>query len=169
MHLVHHVECEHYRSLQCHKLQRQVQVALYVRRVNDVYYTVGLLFQNERARDNFFRRVGRKRIYAGKIRYKSVRAAFYRATFLVDRNAGKVTDMLVRSRKLIKKRRLSAVLVSGKCESERFVFWKRVLRFFFMVLSAFTKTGVLFVVIRRFRFLHRCFLIGAALDIRSCI
>ena len=96
-HLVHHVQCQHHGHLQFQQLQRQVQVALDVGGVHNVDDAVGLLIDDEIARDDFLLRIGTQGINAGQIDYRAATLPANLAHFLIDRYAGKIAYMLVRT------------------------------------------------------------------------
>ena len=56
--LVHNVQCNHHRHAQLHQLQREVEVALDVGGINDVYYRCGMLVEDVAAAYHLFARVG---------------------------------------------------------------------------------------------------------------
>ena len=114
--LVHHVERQHRRHAQRQQLQRQIEVALEIRRVDDVDDAVGLVFQDEIAGHDLLRRVGAERVDARQIDHGAVLLPADGAGFLVDRDAGEIADMLVGACQLVEQRRFAAVLVAGQGE-----------------------------------------------------
>ncbi len=117
-HLVHHVERQHDRNVEFEKLQRKVQVALDVRRVDDVDDAGRFLLQDEFAGDDLLRTVRRQRVDAGKVRDLRLRIAAHRPAHAVDRHAREIADVPVGAGQLVEQRCLAAVLVArqGKCE-----------------------------------------------------
>ena len=134
--LVHHVEREDHRAIELDELQRQVEVALDVRRIDDVDDARWLLAQDELTRDNLLVRVRRHRVDARQIRDLRVLVAADAAALLVDRDAWEIADVLVRARQLVKKRRLAAVLVARERERQQLVIRQRVLTLAHMVAAA---------------------------------
>ena len=134
--LVHHVECEDHRAVELDELQRQVEVALDVRRVDDVDDARRLLAQDELARDDFLFSVRRHRVDARQVRDFRVRVAADAAALLVDRDAREVADMLVRARQLVKERRLAAVLVARERKRQQLAVGQRVLALPHVVAAA---------------------------------
>ena len=118
-HFVHHIERQHHGNIQVNELQRQIEVALYVCRVDDVDDSVGLVAQQKFARHHFLARVRRKRVDTRKIGYHCVFVLADSAVLAAHRDAGKVAHMLVRARQLVEQRGFAAVLVTGKCKGER--------------------------------------------------
>ena len=114
--LVHHVERQHRRHAQRQQLQRQIEVALEIRRVDDVDDAVGLVFQDEIAGHDLLRRVGAERVDTRQIDHGAVLLPADGAGFLVDRDAGEIADMLVGACQLVEQRRFAAVLVAGQGE-----------------------------------------------------
>ena len=92
---VHHVERDDKRDIELQKLHREIEVAFDICRIHDVYYRVRLFVEDKITRDELFGRVGRHRINAGQIGDQSLGIAFDGSRFSVDRNAGKVPNMLV--------------------------------------------------------------------------
>ena len=115
-HLVHHVEREHHRHAQLEQLQRQIKVSLYIRGIDYIYDTVGLLVDYKVARDYFLLRIWTQRVYAGQVDDGAVFCAFYRAHLLIDRDSGEVADMLIRACQSIEERCFSAVLITDESE-----------------------------------------------------
>ena len=113
-HLVHHVQRQHHRRLQLHELQRQIQVTLDVRRVDDVDNAVRLFVQNEVARNDLLIRIRAKRIDARQVHNGAVLVRARRAGFALDCDAGEIADVLVRAGELVEKRRLAAVLIADQ-------------------------------------------------------
>ena len=66
----------------------------------------------------------------------------YGAAFSVYCNSGKIADVLVRPRELIKKGGLAAVLVSGKGESENLAVGKGSFVRFNVIFALFAKSRV---------------------------
>ena len=94
-HNVHHVDGYQNGKSQVKQLRGQVQVAFQVGAVNDVDNGVGALVDDEFTCNNFFKRVGRKRIDARKVNNLEVLVGFAGAFFLFNGNARPVTDALV--------------------------------------------------------------------------
>ena len=53
-HLIHHIERDDHRLVQLHELCGEVKIPLYVGGINDVYYTVNLVLDDEIAGDDLF-------------------------------------------------------------------------------------------------------------------
>ena len=113
-HLVHHVQRQHHRDAQLEQLQRQVQVALDVRRVNDVDDAVRVLVEHEIPCDEFLGGVGAHGIDARQVGNLAAFRAAQEAGLAVDRYAREIADVLVCAGELVEKRRFSAVLVADQ-------------------------------------------------------
>ena len=118
-HFVHHVQRNHHRLVQLHQLGGQIQVALDVGRIDDVYYPVDVVLDYEVARDDLLTGVRGERIDAGKVRDRDLLMPPYPSILAVDRDAGEVAHMLVTAGKLVEQRRLAAVLVPDEGQRER--------------------------------------------------
>ena len=118
-HLVHHVEREHHRHVELHELHRQVQVALDVRRVDDVDDPLRVLLENEAPRHELLARIRRHRVDAGQVGDERVLVPADHAVLAVDRDAREVADVLVRAGQLVEQRRFAAVLVAGQRKRQR--------------------------------------------------
>ena len=114
--LVHHVERDDRRHTQFEKLERKVEVALDIRRVDYIDDAVGLLVDDEVARDYLLLRIGAQGVYARQIDHGAVLYSPHLAGFLLDGDAGEVADVLVRAGQGVEERGLAAVLVSDKCK-----------------------------------------------------
>ena len=110
--LIHHVERQHRGHAQRKHLQREIEVALEIRRVDDVDDRVGLFIDDEVARDDLLGRVRPQRIDARKVDHRAVLLSAYLARLAVDGDAREVADVLVCARQLVEKRRFAAVLVA---------------------------------------------------------
>ena len=118
-HLVHHVQREHHRDAELHDLHREIEIALEVRRVDDVDDAVRMRVQEEIARDDLLIRIRRQRVHAREIRHARVRVQLHLPVLAVDRHAREIADVLVRARQLVEERRLAAVLVADERERNR--------------------------------------------------
>ena len=113
-HFVHHVQRKHHGDAQLKKLQRQVQIALDVGRVNDVDDAVGLAVDDEISCDDLFLRIGADGVDARQVNDGAVLRAAYFAHLLIDGHAGEVADVLIGAGQRVEQRRLSAVLIACK-------------------------------------------------------
>ena len=100
-HLIHHIQRQHNRYAQFQHLHGQIQIPLYVRRVDDVDDRRRLFLENILAGNDFLARVGRQRIYPRKIHNLCFRMPLDAAALTVHCNARKVPHMLVRSGELV--------------------------------------------------------------------
>ena len=114
--LVHHVERQHRGRLERQELERQIEVALKVRRVHDVDDAVRLLIENEVPGHDLLGGVRPQRVNARQIDNGAVLLPAHLPAFLIDRHAGEVADVLVRAGELVKERCLAAVLIACECE-----------------------------------------------------
>ena len=119
-HFVHHVEGENGGNFKFEKLKREIEVALYIGCVDDVYYSVGFFVYYEIARDDFFLSVRAERVNPRKVDHGIVFVTLYLARFSVYRNARKVSDVLIRTRQCVEEGGFSAVLIA--CKSEYHLF-----------------------------------------------
>ena len=115
-HLIHHVEREHHRDAELHELHREIEIALEIRRVDDVDDAVGMRMQQEITRDDLLIRVRRERVDARQIRHARLGMQAHLPILAVDRHAGEIPHMLVRACELIEERRLAAVLIADERE-----------------------------------------------------
>ena len=118
-HLVHHVERDDHGAVELHKLQRQVQIALDVGSVDDVDDGVGIFVKDELTANDLFARVRRQGVNTGQVGNARLGVVTDSAVLAVDRHAGKVADMLVGARQLVKQRGLATVLVAGEGKMQR--------------------------------------------------
>ena len=118
-HLVHHVERDDHGAVELHKLQRQVQVTFDVGGVDDVDDGVGMLIQDKLAAYDLFARVRRQGVNAWQVGNARLGMVADGTVLAVDRHAGKVADVLVGARQLVKQRGLTAVLVAGEGKMKR--------------------------------------------------
>ena len=116
---VHHVDRNHHRQSEFGQLRREVEVALDVRAVDDVQDRVGVLLDEELARDLLLEGVRRERIDARQVLDDDVLMSFQDAFLLLDGDARPVADVLVRSRERIEERRLTRIGVSGQGNLDR--------------------------------------------------
>ena len=66
----------------------------------------------------------------------------YCTVFSVNSNPREITNMLIRTCKLVKKCSFSTILISCQCKSQYCTLWKWIFCFLCMVLSPFTKSGM---------------------------
>ncbi len=121
-HDVHHVQRDHDRDAELDELGRQVQVALQIRRVNDVEDRVRELLDQVVSRDDFFQCVRGERVDAGKVRDDHVAVSLQLALFLLDGDAGPVADVLVGAGQRVEQCGFAAVRVAGQCNSDTHLF-----------------------------------------------
>ena len=141
-HFVHHVEREHHRTVELHELHREVEIALDVRRVDDVDDRLRGFLQDEFARDDFFVCVGRERIDPGKVGDERVVVPDDAPVLAVDRDPGEVPDVLIGPRQTIEERRFSAVLIARENKREFRPFGKGVFMRLDVILPAFAEARV---------------------------
>ena len=115
-HFVHHVERQHHRDLHFKKLQRQIEVALDIRGVDDIDDAIRLLIQDKIAGHDLLGRIGAQGIDTRQIDDAAALCAAHHALLAVDRHAGEIADMLVGPGELIEQRRFAAVLISDQCK-----------------------------------------------------
>ena len=117
--LVHHVERKHHRSVQLHKLEREVEVALDVGGVHDVYDRVRVVVEDEAAAHHLLARVWRERVDARQVRDRNLGVAFDLPVLAVHGHAREVAHVLVRARERVEERGLAAVLVARQRQAQR--------------------------------------------------
>ena len=122
LHLVHHIESQHHRYVELHQLHGQIEVAFDVRGINDIDDPARITFQDEATTDDLFARVRTEAVNARKIGHDGIRMAFDNAVFSVDCHTRKVADMLLATRQLIEKSRLSTVLIADESKGETSLF-----------------------------------------------
>ena len=125
-HLVHHVQCKDHRNIHLQQLHRQIQIPFDIGRVQNVDDRLRLFFQHKIPGDDFLTAVGRHGVNARKVGHIGLGMSFDRAVFPVNRNARKVSDVLIGASQLIKKGGFSAVLVTHQRKSQCRSFRKRV-------------------------------------------
>ena len=121
-HLVHHVESQHHRYVELHQLHGQIEVAFDVGSINDIDDPARITFQDEATADDLFAGVGTEAVNARKIGHDGIWVTFDDAIFAVDCHTRKVADMLLATRQLIEKSRLSAVLIADESKGEASLF-----------------------------------------------
>ena len=141
-HFIHHVEREHHRAVELHELHREVEVALDVRRVDDVDDRLRRLLQDEFARDDFFVRVGRERIDPREVGDERVVVSDDAAVLSVDRDAREVPDVLIGPGQTVEERRLPAVLIPRENERKFGSFGEGIFMRLDVILPAFAETRV---------------------------
>ena len=112
---VDHVDCHDNGDAQLDQLGGQVEVTLDVGTIDDVQDGIGLLVDEVAASDNFLQRVGRQRVDTGQVLDHDIIVALEFALFLFNRNAGPVTDVLVRAGQVVEQGGFTAVRVAGQC------------------------------------------------------
>ena len=123
---VKHIQRAHDFEVHVYELRCEVQVALKVACVDDVYYHVGRVFDNLLAHIQLFGAVCRQRVSAGQVyEVERVSAIFGLAFFRVNRNSGVIAHALVGARSEVEQRRLAAVGVAHECHVYRPAFLHR--------------------------------------------
>ena len=118
-HLVHHIQRQHHRDAQLHQLHGQIEVALDIGRIYDIYNAVRVGVQQKVAGDDLLAGIGRQRVDARQIGHDSLAVTADDAVLAVHRHAGKVADVLVGAGQLVEQRRLAAVLVARQGKFQR--------------------------------------------------
>ena len=95
-------------------MERQIEITLNIRRINNVDYPVRLLVDYKVARDDLLLRIRTERIYTGQVNDGAVLLPAYIADLLIDRYTGKIPDVLIGAGERVKKRGLTAILVADK-------------------------------------------------------
>ena len=119
-HLVHHIQCDYHRPLQFHELNRKIEIALEVCRIDYVDYGVGLFYRDILPRHYLLHRIRGKGIYARQIYQRHIVAVgieacvLYLAFLLLNRYAGPVAYVFPAARHGVEKRSLAAVWVAHK-------------------------------------------------------
>lgn len=142
-HLIHHVQGQNHGTAEFHELQREIHVALDVGGVDDVDDDVGVFAKDKLARDDFFVGVRRKRVDAGQIGYERFFMADNSSVFSVNRNAGKIADVLVRPGQFVKKRCLAAVLIANERDPNGLGRHQRLLTLDHLIFTGFCVAGVI--------------------------
>ena len=109
---VHHVDGNHHRNAQLGQLRGQVQVALQVGTIDQVQDGVGALGDQIIPGYDLLQRVRRERINAGQVHDDDVVMLLETSFLLFHRNAGPVTNELIRTGQGIEQRRFTAVRVA---------------------------------------------------------
>ena len=141
-HLVHHIERQHHRHVKLHQLQRQVQVALDVGRIDNVDKPPRGRVEYEFTGHYLLGRVGRKRIDAGQVGDGGLGVAADDSVLAVHGHAREIAYVLVGSGQDVEERGLAAVLLAGKRKRELGALGQRVLVVLGVVFAAFTQAGV---------------------------
>lgn len=92
---VHHIQCQHHRQVQLQKLQGQIEIPLNICGVNYIDYSVGLAVEYKVSRNYLLLCIRSYRIDAGKVDNGAVFCPLYASHFLVNRNARKISDVLI--------------------------------------------------------------------------
>ena len=117
--LVHHVKSDDHRSIEFHKLEREVEVALDIGGIDDIDHRIGLRIENKLAAYDLLSRIRRERVDAGQVGDRRLGVVADLAIFTIDRHAREIAHMLVGARKAVEQRCLAAVLVAGKGKGDR--------------------------------------------------
>ena len=137
---VHHVQSHNHRHVQFQKLHSQVKVSFNGSSIKNIYNSLRLFFQNKVAGNNLFAGKWRHRVNTRQVGNQSFRMAFNNAVLSVNCNAREVSNVLVRTCKLIKKGSLTTVLVSHQGVSKLCVCRQRI--FCCLIRICFTKARV---------------------------
>ena len=129
-HLIHHVQCHYHGYIQFQKLHGKIKVSFNICGIDNIYDGKRLFIQYKITRYKLLAAVWTHRIDTGKIRNTGIVSFSYGTVFSVDGNTGKVSDMLIRTGQLVKKRCFSAVLIPYKCKCEDRFIGKRIFIFF---------------------------------------
>ena len=114
---VHHVDGDDDRDAQLGELRGEVQVALEVRAVDDVQDRIGTLADQIVTGDDLLQRVRRQGVDTGKVGDRHTVVLLELAFLLFHGDAGPVANELVRTGQRVEQRRLAAVRVARKGNS----------------------------------------------------
>ena len=114
---VHHVDGDDDRDAQLGELRGEVQVALEVRAVDDVQDRIGTLADQVVTGDDLFQRVRGQGVDTGKVGDRHTVVLLELAFLLFHGDAGPVANELVRTGQRVEQRRLAAVRVARKGNS----------------------------------------------------
>ena len=142
-HLIHHVQGNYHGDPHLQELYRKIHVPLYVCSVHYVDDGGRPVLQNEISGYDLLTGIRRHGIDARKVCYEGIGMAFDHAVLPVYRNSGEISHVLVRSRKLVEKRGLTAVLVSHERIGEYRIVGKRMLCRLIVILSRLSKAGMI--------------------------
>ena len=115
---VNHVDCNHNRNSKLGQLRGEVEVSFQIGPVDDVQNRVGALGDEVISRHNFFQRVGGERVDAGQVGDDHIIVPLEFTLFLLDRNAGPVTDKLIGAGQRVEQGCFTGVGVTGKCNAD---------------------------------------------------
>ena len=144
--LVHHVQGHDHRHIHFEKLHCKIQIALDVRRIDDIDDCLRFVDQDKIPGDDLLTAVRRHGINAGKIRDHRLRMSLDRTVLAVNRDTRKISHMLIGAGQLIEQRRLAAVLVSHECKGENRSLRKRCPVSLAMIFSVLAESRVICVL-----------------------
>ena len=111
-HLIHHIQRDHHRNIQLHQLHRQVQIPFNIGRIHDIDNSLRFFPQDKFPCHHFLTAVRGHGINTRQIGDQCVGMSLNRTVLPIHGDTREITHMLVRSRKPVKQRCLSAVLIS---------------------------------------------------------
>ena len=121
-HFVHHIQSQHNRNIQLNKLHGQIQISLYICRIQYINNPAWFFLNQKFSCNYFFAGIRRKRINSRKVCDSHLWMIFYCSVFSVYCHSGKITHMLIGTCKLIKQRSFSTVLISCQRKGNSFSF-----------------------------------------------
>ena len=113
-HLIHHIQRKHHGYVHFQHLQGEIEIALNIGGVGDIYDRVGFFVDEEIPRHYLLVGIGAYGIYARQVNHFAVFASANLAGFSVHRYSGEVPHVLVGTCKLVEQSGLAAVLISRK-------------------------------------------------------
>ena len=93
--LIHHIQRKHHGLAHLDQLKREIEVALYIRRIDDVDYRIRSAVDYEIARHLFLAGVRADGVDARQIDKLVIFPAYDLAYLMLDRDAGEVADVLI--------------------------------------------------------------------------
>ena len=92
---IHHVQRQHHGLAHLYKLKREIQVALDIRCIGDIYYRIGLFVDYEIPGDLLLTGIRTDGVDARQVDKAVIFIADYLAQLMLDRHAREVADMLI--------------------------------------------------------------------------
>ena len=141
--LIHHVQCQHHRCIQFHKLHGQIQVSFDVVCIHNVDDACRPLLKNELSGYDFLAGVRGKRVNARQVCYQCLRVIADGAAFLIHRYSGEVSHMLIGTSELVEQCGLAAVLIAGQSKGQLSILRQRMFICLGVILSALAQSRML--------------------------
>ena len=111
---IHHIYRNDYGDTKLYELRGKIEISLYIRTVDYIKYSVGTLYGKIISCHDLLKRIRRKTVYTGQVYHYRAFVLSQLSFLLFNGNTGPVSNILIKSRKRIKKRCFSTVWIARK-------------------------------------------------------